>query len=83
MRYLLDTNVWIQLWKSYDSPVRAKFSYHQESAIVTCSLVHAELLHGAMRYARPDRRLNLVNSTLSQYETFDFDSNTAPVYALL
>lgn len=60
MQYLLDTNIWIHYLRDPDSPVRGHLSSHQSDDIVTCSVVHAELLHGAEKYGNRLKQISLV-----------------------
>ena len=54
MRYLLDTNAWIQYVKDPNSLIRARLSFRQPREIVTCSVIKAELLHGAEKQVHAD-----------------------------
>ena len=47
MAFLLDTNAWIVYLKSAQSPVRARLEKTWPSEVALCSVVKAELLHGA------------------------------------
>ena len=58
MRWLLDTNAWIDLLKNPLSQVRGLLGA-RAAQVVTCAVVRAELLHGALGYGRPERRLEL------------------------
>lgn len=49
--------------------------------ILTCALVRAELLHGAMKYGAPGRRLAIVRETLAPYRSLPFDDAAAEHYA--
>ena len=49
MRYLLDTNIWIVYLKAVATPVRARLEQANPADIATCSIVWAELLHGARK----------------------------------
>jgi tRNA(fMet)-specific endonuclease VapC len=50
MAYLLDTNTWISYLKRADSPIRARLQKLTPAEVVFCSVVKAELLHGAEKY---------------------------------
>ena len=49
--------------------------------IKVCSIVWAELLHGAMKYGVPDRRRTIVRETLELYVSYPFDRPAAERYA--
>ena len=67
MAWLLDTNAWIHYLKNPASRVRVELEQRRPNEIVTCAVVKAELLHGAMKYGVPDRRASIVRETLSLY----------------
>jgi tRNA(fMet)-specific endonuclease VapC len=81
MAWLLDTNVWIHYLKNPASPVRGCLAAHTPGEIVTCSVVRAELLHGAMKYGVPARRMTIVVETLAPYRSLPFDDDAAGHYA--
>ena len=49
MSWLLDTNTWIDYLKNPASAVRARLMERKPEEISTCSIVRAELLHGARK----------------------------------
>lgn len=49
MRYLLDTNIWIIYLKAVETTVRARLEQTTPADLATCSIVWAELLHGARK----------------------------------
>jgi len=79
--FLLDTNSWIVYLKSPQSKIRQKLATLTPSDVAVCSVVKAELFHGALKYANPERRLELVKQLLSPYQSFTFDDSCAGVYA--
>jgi tRNA(fMet)-specific endonuclease VapC len=81
MAYLFDTNVWIQLLKQRAPAVRARIDLMDADLIVTCSVVKAELWHGAYKYDDPERRLLQVNIAISPYHSLSFDDAAALHYA--
>jgi tRNA(fMet)-specific endonuclease VapC len=83
MAYLLDTNSWIHYLKHANSPIRTRLSSLAPIDIVACSVVRAELLHGAEKYGNPDRRVAMVVQTLSPFRSLAFDDDAAAVYARL
>lgn len=81
MSYLLDTNVWIQYLKQPGSPIHSKLGTLHPDEVVTCSIVRAELLHGAEKYGNRDRRVEIVKQALAPFRSLGFDDTDAAVYA--
>lgn len=80
-RYLPDTNVWIHYLKDPTGELARSIAKRSAEQIVTCSVVRAELLHGAEKYGNRDRRRRLVETTLAPYVSFPFDDESASRYA--
>ena len=80
MRYLLDTNVWIHYLKSA-APVEDRLRQTPARDIAVCSVVWAELLHGARKYGRREERVAKVERTLSPFRSLPFDDAAARRYA--
>lgn len=83
MAYLLDTNAWIHYLKHAEGSIRRRLNQASPAEIVTCSVVRAELLHGARKYAESERRRNLVNETLAPFRSHPFDNMAAEHYAAI
>jgi tRNA(fMet)-specific endonuclease VapC len=83
MPYLLDTNSWIHYLKNVDSPIRARLETLQPNAVASCSIVRAELLHGAEKYGNRDRRVSKVVDTLAPFVSYAFDDAAAVNYAIV
>jgi tRNA(fMet)-specific endonuclease VapC len=81
MRYLLDTNVWIVYLKGRQTNIRSRLEETPRDRIVTCSVVWAELLHGARKYENSAGRRERVEKLLGPMENFDFDLAAARRYA--
>lgn len=81
MRYLLDTNAWIHYLKHAASPVAARLRRTPAHEVVVCSVVWAELLHGARKYEKRDERLARIERTLRPYRSLPFDDAAARRYA--
>jgi tRNA(fMet)-specific endonuclease VapC len=79
--FLLDTNSWIVYLKSAESKVRQKLARLTPSDIAVCSVVKAELWHGAQKYGNPERRMAIVNQLLAPYQSYFFDDVSARAYA--
>jgi tRNA(fMet)-specific endonuclease VapC len=83
MAWLLDTNAWIDYLKNPASAVRRRLEAARPEQVVTCAVVRAELLHGALKYGVPLRRLAIVRETLSPFRSLPFDDAAADRYATL
>lgn len=81
MAYLLDTNSWIHYLKHANSPIRARLAALAPSDVVSCSVVRAELLHGAEKYGNRDRRVATVIQTLAPFNSLVFDDEAAAIYS--
>jgi tRNA(fMet)-specific endonuclease VapC len=81
MPYLLDTNAWIHYLKQPGSPIQSRLSGLHPDDVVTCSVVRAELLHGAEKYGDRSRRVATVNATLAPFASVPFDDDDAVAYA--
>ena len=81
MSFLLDTNSWIHYLKQPGSPIRARLQILQPGDVVTCSIVKAELLHGAEKYGNRDRRAATIVQALAPFRSVAFDDDVAVVYA--
>jgi tRNA(fMet)-specific endonuclease VapC len=81
MAFLLDTNAWIVYLKSAESPIRARLEKLTPADILLCSVVKAELLHGAQKYGDRERRLRILAETFAPYASLPFDDTAAAAYA--
>ena len=79
MIYLLDTNFCIELLNKHDSRAAKKLASVSPKDIRLCSVVQAELYHGAYKSGR-ETNLKLVRSFLSLFESLPFDDQAADVY---
>jgi len=78
MRYLLDTNVWIVYLKRPESPVEMRLRATPASEIAVCSVIWAELLHGARSTRQQDE---LASGTDAVPFSVPFDDDAARHYA--
>jgi tRNA(fMet)-specific endonuclease VapC len=78
---LLDTNAWIVYLKSTSSPIRARLQIVRPSDIFLCSVVKAELLHGAEKYGNQQRRKEVLRQLFAPYLSLAFDDAGASQYA--
>ena len=81
MRYLLDTNTWIDYLKRPGSLVEARLRQTRADDVAVCSVVCAELLHGARKYEKRDERVARVERTLAPFRSLPFDDAAARRYA--
>jgi tRNA(fMet)-specific endonuclease VapC len=81
MPFLLDTNSWIHYLKQPGSPIRSRLQAVKPGDVVCCSVVRAELLHGAEKFGNRDRRVATVVQTLAPFRSLPFDDDAAAVYA--
>lgn len=81
MLYLLDTNAWVHYLKNPDSIVAQRVEQTPVHEIAVCSIVWAELLHGARKYGKRSAREALVEETLRPHPQLAFDKIAAHHYA--
>ena len=81
MAWLLDTNAWINYLKTPQSSIRRRLQSLQPTDVVLCSVVKAELLHGAEKYGNRERRLGLLRELFAPYASHPFDDAAATHYA--
>ncbi|CAN5314842.1 type II toxin-antitoxin system toxin VapC [soil metagenome] len=82
MIYLLDTNVWVVLLRSKSAVVDARFRVEAAAGTVrSCSVVAAELRHGAFRSAKPAENRAAVDTILAPFPSVPFDDDAAEHYA--
>lgn len=83
MRYLLDTNVWIEILKGKNLRVAEKFANTRTEELATCSTVRAELMHGSEKYDDADSRKMDLAITLSRAISLPFDDRCADRYGVI
>ena len=83
MTWLLDTNAWIVYLKSPQSAIRTRLQSLRPVEISLCSVVKAELLHGAEKYGNRERRLAILRELFAPYVSFPFDDAAAAEYGLI
>lgn len=81
MLYLLDTNAWVHYLKNPDSIVAQRVEQTPVHEIAVCSIVWAELLHGARKYGKRAAREARVEETLRPHPQLAFDKIAAQHYA--
>lgn len=60
--------------------MRARLAEHSPDEVRLCSVVKAELFHGARKYGRPERRLALFVETFAPFLSLPFDDAAAERY---
>ena len=83
MRYLLDSNIWIEVLKGKNRRLIDKFTRTHVSEIAACSPVRAELMHGAQKYKDTIARIELVANALGKVASLPFDDRCADRYGLI
>src|SRR5437660_1500233 len=83
MPFLPDTNVWISLLKNPGGKLDARISSEPISEILLCSIVKAELWHGAQKYGNRERRLRALEVLFSPFRSLPFDDAAAREYAAI
>jgi len=81
MRYLLDTNTWIDYLKRPGSLVESRLRRTLADDVAVCSVVWAELLHGARKYEKREDRVARIERTLAPFRSLPFDDAAARRYA--
>ncbi len=81
MQWLLDTNAWIVLLKATSSELIQRLAQRQDGEILLCSVVKAELWHGAHKYANRDLRLKRLEELFARHHSLSFDDHAAWHYA--
>ncbi len=78
--YLLDTNVCIRLLNGRTPAVAHRLQGHRPAEVVLCSVVRAELIHGAHRSSRPAENLRLLERFFAPFASLPFDDHCAAAY---
>lgn len=83
MIYLLDTNACIQYLNNRNTAVKHRLETTPSSSIVLCSVVKAELYHGAYQSSQRERNLALLEKFCGQFASLPFDDRAAEIYGRL
>lgn len=81
MAWLPDTNVWIGILKQPGGKLEQAILSHPPDHISLCSVVKAELWHGAQKYGRTDRRMSALAELFAGFTSLPFDDKAAWHYA--
>ena len=80
MRYLLDSNIWIEILKAKRVRLVDRFTRTRIDEMATCSPVRAELMHGAEKYVDVEVRKEVVARALGKVVSLPFDDRCADRY---
>jgi len=83
MRYLLDSNVWIEVLKAKNFQLIDRFTRTRVDEIAVCAPVRAELMHGAEKYRNVAVRKEEVARTLGKVISLPFDDPCADQYGMI
>ncbi len=86
MAWLLDTNAWISFLKPGQPAGKAianRLADLQENEISLCSVVKAELWHGAEKYGNRETRRAKLDEIFARYVSLPFDDVAAQHYATI
>jgi len=81
MSFLPDTNVWISLLKNPGGQLDARVRAQPTTDVFLCSVVKAELWHGAEKYGNRQRRLRALDMLFAPFVSLPFDDEAARHYA--
>ena len=81
MARLLDTNTWIHHLKNPGGPIEQRLNRLSPADVLLCSVVKAELWHGANKYERRERRLLALQNLFQHFVSLSFDDAAARHYA--
>lgn len=83
MRYLLDSNIWIEVLKAKRVRLVDRFTKTRIDEMATCSPVRAELMHGAEKYVDVEVRKEVVARALGKVTSLPFDDQCADRYGII
>jgi tRNA(fMet)-specific endonuclease VapC len=81
MKYLLDTNAWIDVLNRPAGAVTPRLAGHPPSEVALCSITLAELLVGAYKGSQQSANLALIHQLMLQFTCLPFDHADADQYA--
>lgn len=81
MRYLLDTNTCIRYLNQRAPNAIARLHAVDESDVVPCSVVRAELYFGALRSQTPESTITRQRTFMERFVSLPFDDAAAEFYA--
>lgn len=81
MRYMLDTNAWVNYLRGKSPAIAARLAAKSHDEILFCAVVLGELLHGARRSAKPEQNLKAVQALSAPFVCLPFDAAAAARFA--
>jgi tRNA(fMet)-specific endonuclease VapC len=81
MPFLPDTNLWILLLKNPGGKLDTRVHAQSVADIFLCSVVKAELWHGAEKYGNRERRQHALDMLFEPFVSLPFDDTAARHYA--
>ena len=79
MKYLLDTNVCIQILKGTSDRIKSKIATIPNEKINIPSVVRYELFYGAYKSNNPEKTLSLITEFLDTFDTAEFNDDVAQI----
>lgn len=83
MSHLLDTNACIRILTGRSPALVERLRHREAREIQLCSVVKAELLHGARKSARPAENLRLLDEFFAPFASLSFDDRCAERYGVV
>ena len=80
MRYLLDTNVCIEILRGRNLPLKSRLSSRHLDDLAISSVVWAELQCGVRLANHPERELTKLNTAFDLWQRIPFDDAAAVAY---
>lgn len=77
MPWMLDANAWIRILKQPGGRLEQALVSHRPDEIFLCSIVKAELWHGALRYERREQRLAVLSEIFGAFVSWPFEDHAA------
>ncbi len=77
MSFLLDTNACIEYLNGRNAILVRRLKTMSSDQVVLCSVVKAELYHGAYKSSHRSENLALLNKIFSQFQSLPFDDRAA------
>jgi tRNA(fMet)-specific endonuclease VapC len=81
MPFLPDTNIWIWVLKNPGGQLETRIQAHPIVDIFLCSVVKAELWHGAEKYGNRLRRQHALEMLFAPFVSLPFEDRAARHYA--
>ena len=82
LRYLLDTNICIDVIKERPRPMLESFNRHAGHLAIS-AITLSELLHGVEKSAAPERNLAVVENFCSRLDVLPYGSKASVHYGLI